>query len=107
VVPQTEIALALVDANVICRADTPSDGTPTPAHHHQMPDCQFCALCMSLATPGIVLSGAVPHPPPPGTIAFHRPGLPPPPVVGLLAAQPRGPPDESPFHAARRGVERV
>ena len=94
VVPRPEIALALDDATVICHGDAPSDSTPT--HHHRMPDCQFCPLCMSLATPGIVLPGGVPHPPPPRIIAFHRPGLPPPatapPAAPFRLAQPRGPP---------------
>ena len=95
-VPRPEVALALQDASAICHADAPSDSTTPPAHHHQAPDCQFCPLCMSLATPGIVLPGGVPNPPPPRTIAFRRPGLPPPatapPIAAPLAAQPRGPP---------------
>ena len=96
VVPRPEVALVLDQAGVICHAPTPSDGTTPPAQHHHMPDCQFCPLCMSLATPGIVLPGAVPHPPPPQAAAFRRPGLPPPatapPIAAVLAAQPRGPP---------------
>jgi hypothetical protein len=96
VVPRPEVALALDEAGVICHAASPTDGTPSPAHHHPMPDCQFCPLCTSLATPGIVLPGAPPRPPLPQVAAFHRPGLPPPatapPVAVLLAAQPRGPP---------------
>ncbi len=95
-VPRPEIALVLDDAGIICHAPTSSDGTTPPAHRHHMPDCQFCPLCMSLATPGIVLPGAAPHPPPPQVAAFRRPGLPPPatapPVAALLSAQPRGPP---------------
>jgi hypothetical protein len=94
VVPRPEVALVLDDVGVICHAPAPH-GTPQPAHHH-MPDCQFCPLCMSLATPGVILPGAAGRPPPPQVAAFHRPGLPPPatapPVVALLAAQPRGPP---------------
>jgi hypothetical protein len=96
VVPRPEVALALDEAGVICHAAAPSDGTPPPAHHHPMPDCQFCPLCMSLASPGVVLPGATPGPPPPQVAAFRRPGLPPPatapPVAPSLAAQPRGPP---------------
>jgi hypothetical protein len=96
VVPRPEIALVLTDAGVICHSPAPSDGTTPPAHHHPMPDCQFCPLCVSLATPGIVLPGAGPKLPPPQVVAFHRPGLPPPatapPVPALLSARPRGPP---------------
>jgi hypothetical protein len=96
VVPRPEIALVLDGGGVICHAPAPSDGTTPPAPHHRMPDCQFCPLCASLATPGIVLPGAGPHPPPPQAVAFRRPGLPPPatapPVRALLSAQPRGPP---------------
>jgi hypothetical protein len=95
VVPRPEVALALDEAGVICHAAAPSDGRTPPAHHH-MPDCQFCPLCMSLATPGIVLPGAGPNPPSPLAAVFRRPGLPPPatapPVPALLSAQPRGPP---------------
>ena len=95
-VPRPEVALALDEARIICHAATPSDGTTTPAQHHRMPDCQFCPLCMSLATPGVVLPGAAPSPLPPRVATFRRPGLPPPatapPVAALLAAQPRGPP---------------
>ncbi|MGA3399608.1 MAG: hypothetical protein ABSC95_10340 [Acetobacteraceae bacterium] len=95
VVPRPEVALVLDEAGVICHASAPSDGTTPPAHHH-MPDCQFCPLCMSLATPGIVLASAGPKPPPPQVAAFRRPGLPPPaiapPVAAVLSAQPRGPP---------------
>jgi hypothetical protein len=96
VVPRPEIALVLDHSGVICHAPAPADGTTPPAHHHPMPDCQFCPLCMSLATPGIVLPGSAPNPPPPRIVAFRRPGLPPPatapPVPESLAAQPRGPP---------------
>jgi hypothetical protein len=96
VVPRPELAVVLDEAGVICHAATPSDGTTPPAHPHHMPDCQFCPLCVSLATPGIVLPGDGPHPPPPPVAAFRRPGLPPPatapPVAALLSAQPRGPP---------------
>ena len=96
VVPRPEIALVLDGGGVICHAPAPSDGTAPPGHHHRMPDCPFCPLCMSLATPGIVLPGAIPGPLPPQVVAFHRPGLPPPatapPAVPLLSAQPRGPP---------------
>jgi hypothetical protein len=115
VVPRPEVALVLNDLGTICHAPapsdvatateratppdgtTPSDGTRPPVqHHHGAPDCLFCPLCMSLATPGIVLPGAVPGLPPPQVAAFRRPGLPPPatapPVPALLSAQPRGPP---------------
>ncbi|HEY3849016.1 MAG TPA: DUF2946 family protein [Acetobacteraceae bacterium] len=96
VVPRPEVALVLDQAGVICHAPAPSDGTTPPAHHHHVPDCQFCPLCVSLATPGIVLPGVGPNPPPPQVAAFRRPGLPPPatapPVTALLSAQPRGPP---------------
>jgi hypothetical protein len=96
VVPQPEIALVLEGGGIICHAPAPSDGTAPPAHHHHMPDCPFCPLCMSLASPGIVLPGAAPSPLPPQVAAFHRPGLPPPatapPAPASLAAQPRGPP---------------
>lgn len=96
VVPRPEVALVLGEAGVICHAPAPSDGTTPPAHRHHMPDCQFCPLCMSLATPGVVLPSAGAKLPPPQVVAFHRPGLPPPaiepPVAALLAAQPRGPP---------------
>ncbi len=96
VVPRPDIAMALNETGVICRAASPSDSTTPPAHHHHMPDCQFCPLCVSLATPGIVLPGAAPRPPLPQIVAFRRPGLPPPPtappVVALLSAPPRGPP---------------
>lgn len=96
VVPRPAIALVLDGGGVICHALAPTDGTPSPAHHHRTPDCQFCPLCASLATPGIVLPGAGPHPPSPQIVAFRRPGLPPPatapPVRALLFAQPRGPP---------------
>jgi hypothetical protein len=96
VVPRPELALVLDGGGVICHAPpAPGDTTP-PAHHQPMPDCQFCPLCVSLATPGIVLPGAGPNPPPPRVVAFHRPGLPPPatapPVIALRSAQPRGPP---------------
>jgi hypothetical protein len=96
VVPRPEIALVLDDVGVICHADVSPHGTTPPAQHHPMPDCQFCPLCMSLATPGIVLPGAIPHLLPPQVAIFRRPGLPPPatapPVAALLSAQPRGPP---------------
>jgi hypothetical protein len=96
VVPRPDVALVLDQAGPICHAAAPADGTTPPAPHRHMPDCQFCPLCMALATPGIVLPGAGPHLPPPQVAAFRRPGLPPPatapPVVALLAAQPRGPP---------------
>jgi hypothetical protein len=96
VVPRPEVAQVLDGAGIICHVPTPADSTTPPAHHHRMPDCQFCPLCMSLATPGIVLPGAAPNPPLPQVVAFRRPGLPPPatapPVVAILAAQPRGPP---------------
>jgi len=95
VVPRPEVALVLDNAGVICHAAAPDDTLP-PAHHHHMPDCQFCPLCMSLATQGVVLPSAVAHPPPPQLADFRRPGLPPPatapPLKALLAAQPRGPP---------------
>ena len=96
VVPRPEVALALDEVGVICHAAAPSDGPTPPAHHHHMPDCSFCPLCMSLATPGVVLPGAAPRVPSPQIAAFRRPGLPPPatapPVTPLLSAQPRGPP---------------
>jgi len=96
VVPRPEVALALDEAGTICHASAQSDGTGPPAHHDHMPDCQFCPLCMSLATPGIVLPDATPRPPRPQVTAFHRPELPPPatapPLAALLTAQPRGPP---------------
>ncbi len=96
VVPRPEMALLLGEAGVICHAPTPPDGTTPPAHHSPMPDCQFCPLCVSLTTPGIVLPGAVPSLPAPQVAVFRRPGLPPPaiapPVAALLSAQPRGPP---------------
>jgi hypothetical protein len=96
VVPRPNVAMALDETGVICHAAAPSDGTTPPAHPHPMPDCQFCPLCVSLATPGIVLPGAAPRPPAPRIAAFHRPGMPPPstapPVVALLSAPPRGPP---------------
>ena len=95
VVPRPEIALVLDRDGIICHAPAPSDSAPAPSHHH-MPDCQFCPLCMSLATPGIVLPGGAPHPLPPRVATFRRPGLPPPatapPAPPLLSAQPRGPP---------------
>ena len=94
-VPGPEMTLVLNGAGVICHAGAPSGSTPPP-HHHHMPDCQFCPLCMSLATQGVVLPSAVAHPPPPQLADFRRPGLPPPatapPLKALLAAQPRGPP---------------
>jgi hypothetical protein len=103
VVPRPEVALLLNDFGTICHAPAPSDRTapsdgtkPPVQHHHNAPDCLFCPLCMSLATPGIVLPDAMPGPPPPQVAAFRRPGLPPPatapPVAALLSAQPRGPP---------------
>jgi hypothetical protein len=96
VVPRPELGLALDAAGIICHAPASSDGTAPPAHHHPMPDCQFCPLCMSLGTPGLVLPGAPPRPPSPRITAFRRPGLPPPaiapPVAAVLSAQPRGPP---------------
>jgi hypothetical protein len=95
VVPRPEVALALSEAEIICHAPVLSDSAPTPSHHH-MPDCQFCPLCVSLTTPGIVLPGAAPDPPVPHVALVHRPGLPPPatapPVAAVLSAQPRGPP---------------
>ena len=96
VVPRPEIALMLDDAGIICHAPAASDSTTPPAHHHHMPDCQFCPLCLSLATPGIVLPEAPPRPLPPQVAAFRRPDLPPPatapPVASLLSTQPRGAP---------------
>jgi hypothetical protein len=96
VVPRPEVALVLDHAGDICHAPGPRDGTTPPAHHHHMPDCQFCPLCMSLATPGMVLPDAAPHPPRPQIAAFRRLGLPPPaivpPVDALYTAQARGPP---------------
>jgi hypothetical protein len=96
VVPRPEVALVLDQAGVICHAPAPSDGAGAPAHHHPMPDCQFCPLCASLAMPGIVLPSAGSKLPPPQVAAFLHPGLPPPatapPVTALLSAQPRGPP---------------
>jgi hypothetical protein len=95
VVPRPEIAYVMDDAGVICHAPAPSDGSLPPAHHHT-PDCQFCPLCMSLATPGIVLPGGPAGAPAPRSVAYHRPGLPPPatapPAQPLRIAQPRGPP---------------
>ncbi len=95
VVPRPDVVLVLDDAGVICHAGAPSDRTP-PAHPHRPPDCQFCPLCMSLATPGIVLPDAGPRPPPSRVAAIERPGLPPPakapPAPPLLAARSRGPP---------------
>jgi hypothetical protein len=96
VVPRPDMALLLGEAGVICHAPTPPDGTAPPAHHGPMPDCQFCPLCMALATPGIVLPGAAASLPAPRVAALQRPGLWPqataPPVAALLSAQPRGPP---------------
>lgn len=94
VVPRPEVALALDEARTICHAPASPDGAPTPSRH-PMPDCQFCPLCVSLATPGMVLPGAAPQPPLPQVVAFHRPAVPPataPPVAAVLSAQPRGPP---------------
>jgi hypothetical protein len=96
VVPRPEVALVLEQTGVICHAAEPSGGTTPPAHHHNTPDCQFCPLCMSLATPGVVLPESAPHPVPPRAVAFHRAGLPPPaaapPIEAVRTAQPRGPP---------------
>lgn len=97
VVPRPEVGLMLDDlGGVICHAPAPANGAPQPAQHHHTPDCVLCPLCAALATPGIVLPGAAPHPPPPRLAVFERPGLPPPatapPVAAVLSAQPRGPP---------------
>ncbi|HTB42302.1 MAG TPA: hypothetical protein VK741_01655 [Acetobacteraceae bacterium] len=96
VVPRPEMALLPGELGVICHASAPSDGTAPPAHHSPVPDCQFCPLCMSLATPGMVLPGVTQSVPAPQVAAFRQPGLPPPaiapPVAALLSAQPRGPP---------------
>ena len=96
-VPRPEMALAQSRAaDRIKHAMTPGDDTTPPSHRHRMPDCQFCPLCMSLATPAIVMPGGSPSLRPPRIAAFRRPGLPPPatapPAPTLLAAQPRGPP---------------
>jgi len=96
VVPNPEIALVLQGDGPICHAPTPPGTPPQPTHHHRVPDCAFCPLCVSLATPSIVLPGAAPALPVPQVVAFRRPGLPPPatapPGTAYLAAQPRGPP---------------
>ncbi|HUN44697.1 MAG TPA: hypothetical protein VMU81_30785 [Acetobacteraceae bacterium] len=96
VVPNPEIALVLQDDSPICHAPAPPGTPAAPTHHHRVPDCAFCPLCVSLATPGIILPGTAPALPPPQVVAFRRAGLPPPatapPSTTYLAAQPRGPP---------------
>lgn len=96
-VPRPGMALAQSEAtDFICHTMTHGDDTTPPSHRHRMPDCQFCPLCMSLATPGIVMPSGSPSSRPPRVAAFRLPGLPPlatgSPIPTLLAAQPRGPP---------------
>ncbi len=90
VVPQPEVALVLDAAGVICDAAAPSDGTTPPAHHHHMPICQFCPLCMSLATPEIFLPSTGPQPPSPQIATFRRPGLPPPGIGPVIPRYKQG-----------------
>jgi len=96
VVPNPGIALVLQGDGPICHAPSPPGAPAPPAHHRQVPDCAFCPLCVSLATPAIVLPGTAPALPIPVAVIFRRPGLPPPatapPSTAYRAAQPRGPP---------------
>jgi hypothetical protein len=86
-------ALELSGFGVICHAGGDTGGPPPPSH--QAPDCALCPVCATLAVQAPLLAAPPMLPAPRAVRVARRTILPPPtapPVVALLAAQPRGPP---------------
>jgi hypothetical protein len=94
--PDTEPALALHEAALICHAPSAAHGKTSPARHHHVPVSVFCPLWTALTAPTPLLTAAGPLLPAPGQTLFRRPGLPPPatapPSIPFRLAQPRAPP---------------